>query len=115
MQDALEKFSLDYKAKIGRWPDQKATVPDFVSKLAAEENVSASYRILRKRHCPSGIPETEATVTETFWSKHFGHISGRNISAVDSTFSNLLQSPSLVYIEDALKRVTDLENLDLRS
>jgi hypothetical protein len=49
MQDALEKFSLDYKAKIGRWPDQKATVPDFVGKLAAEENVSASYRILRKR------------------------------------------------------------------
>jgi hypothetical protein len=49
MQDALEKFSLDYKAKIGRWPDQKATVPDFVDKLAAKENVSASYRILRKR------------------------------------------------------------------
>jgi hypothetical protein len=49
MQDALEKFSLDYKAKIGRWPDQKATVPDFVDRLAAEENVSASYSVLRKR------------------------------------------------------------------
>lgn len=52
-------------------------------------------------------------MSETFWSKRFGHISGRNISAVDSTFSNLLQSPSLLYIEEALKRITDLANLDL--
>jgi hypothetical protein len=38
-------------------------------------------------HVPSGIPETKATVTETFWSKRFGHTSGRNVSAVDSTSS----------------------------